>query len=154
MEPYCRCPRRLSACRCRGHFHGVQHRRKQIPSNLGDQVQMAHRLHPSHPHACRIRQREMETVSAALLNERQYRKLLDVALPVAIRTEEEYHRLLGAAAALMEKPEDKMSEEEGRLLELLSLVIDEFETRAHPLPKGKPHKMLAYILAVKDMKPS
>ena len=96
----------------------------------------------------------METVIATLFDKRQYRKLLDVALPVAIRTEEEYQRLLGAAAALMEKPEDEMSEEEGRLLELLSIVIDEFENRAHPLPKGKPHQMLAYILEEKNMKPS
>jgi hypothetical protein len=40
----------------------------------------------------------METMSATLLDERRYRELLDVTLPVAIRTEEEYHRLLGAAA--------------------------------------------------------
>ena len=96
----------------------------------------------------------METVSATLLDERQYRKLLNAALPVGIRTEEEYGRLLATLAALMEKPEDEMSEEEGRLLELLSIVIDEFETRAHPLPKGKPHKMLAYLLQEKNMKPS
>jgi HTH-type transcriptional regulator/antitoxin HigA len=93
-------------------------------------------------------------MSATLLDERQYRKLLDVTLPVAIRTEEEYHRLLAAAAALMDKPEDEMSEEEGRLLELLSILIDEYETRAHPLPKAKPHKMLAYLLEEKNMKPS
>ncbi len=93
-------------------------------------------------------------MSATLLDERQYRKLLDVTLPVAIRTEEEYNRLLGAAAALMDKPEDEMSEEEGRLLELLSILIDEYENRAHPLPKAKPHKMLAYLLEEKNMKPS
>src|ERR1700692_2000960 len=96
----------------------------------------------------------METMSAALLDVRQYRKLLDVTLPVAIRTEGEYHRLLGAAAALMDKPEDEMSEEEGRLLELLSILIDEYQNRAHPLPKAKPHKMLAYLLKEKNMKPS
>jgi len=93
-------------------------------------------------------------MSAMLLDERQYRKLLDVTLPVAIRTKEEYHRLLGAAAALMEKPEDEISEEEGRLLELLSIVIEEYENRVHPLPKAKPHKMLAYLLKEKNMKPS
>jgi HTH-type transcriptional regulator/antitoxin HigA len=96
----------------------------------------------------------METMSAALLDEIEYRKLLDEALPVAIRTEEEYHRLLAAAAALMEKPENEISEEEGRLLELLSILIEEYENRAHPLPKAKPHKMLAYLLKEKDMKPS
>jgi hypothetical protein len=35
----------------------------------------------------------------------RYRKLLDTALPVAIRTEDEYRRILDAAATLMEKPE-------------------------------------------------
>ena len=93
-------------------------------------------------------------MSTTLLDERQYRRLLDEALPVAIRTEEEYHRLLTRAAALMEKPEDEISEEEGRLLELLSILIEEYENRAHPLPKAKPHRMLAYLLKEKNMKPS
>lgn len=93
-------------------------------------------------------------MSATLLDERRYRELLDATLPVAIRTEEEYHRLLDAAAGLMEKPDDEISEEEGRLLELLSILIDEYENRAHPLPKAEPHKMLAYLLEEKAMKPS
>lgn len=93
-------------------------------------------------------------MSATLLDERRYRELLDATLPVAIRTEGEYHRLLDAAAGLMEKPDDEISEEEGRLLELLSILIDEYENRAHPLPKAEPHKMLAYLLEEKAMKPS
>ena len=96
----------------------------------------------------------METVSTLTLNERRYRELLDVTLPVAIRTEQDYHRLLSAAAAIMEKPDDETSEEEGRLLEMLSILIDEYENRAHPLPKAEPHKMLAYLLEEKGMKPS
>jgi HTH-type transcriptional regulator/antitoxin HigA len=96
----------------------------------------------------------MEAMSATLLDERQYRKLLDETLPVAIRTEKEHRRLLDAAAVLMEKAEGEISEEEGRLLELLSILIEEFENRAHPLPKAKPHKMLAYLLKEKNMKPS
>lgn len=93
-------------------------------------------------------------MNATLLDERQYRKLLEEALPVAISTEDEYHRLLASAAALMEKPEDQISAEEGRLLELLSILIEEYENRAHPLPKAKPHKMLAHLLKEKGMKPS
>ena len=93
-------------------------------------------------------------MSATLLDEHRYRELLDAALPVAIRTEAEYHRLLGAAAALMEKPDDAISEEEGRLLELLSILIDEYENRARPLPKAEPHRMLTYLLEEKGMKPS
>ena len=93
-------------------------------------------------------------MSATLLDERQYRKLLDETLPVVIRTEPEYHRLLTTAGAIMEKPEDEISEEEGRLLELLSILIEEYENRAYPLPKAEPHKMLAYLLEEKNMKPS
>jgi HTH-type transcriptional regulator/antitoxin HigA len=93
-------------------------------------------------------------MNATLLHERQYRKLLEEALPVAIRTEEEYYRLLRAAADIMETPEDEMSEAKGRLLELLSILIEEYENRAHPLPKARPHRMLAYLLKEKDMKPA
>ena len=57
-------------------------------------------------------------------------------------------------AGRMEKPDDETSEEEGRLLEMLSILIDEYENRAHPLPKAEPHKMLAYLLEEKGMKPS
>ena len=93
-------------------------------------------------------------MSTTLLDESRYRELLDVTLPVAIRTEVEYTRLLTAAAALMERPDDEISEEEGRLLEMLSILIDEYENRAHPLPKTEPHKMLAYLLEEKNMKQS
>jgi len=54
----------------------------------------------------------------------------------------------------MEKAEGEISEEGGRLLELLSIVIEEYENRAHPLTKSKPHTMLAYLLKEKNMKPS
>jgi len=93
-------------------------------------------------------------MSTVLLDERKYRKLLEEALPVAIRTEREYQRLLRAAAQLMEKPEPNMSEEEGRLLEVLSMLIEEYEDRVHPLPKAAPHKMLNYLLREKDLRPS
>src|SRR5579863_4558538 len=96
----------------------------------------------------------METMSATLLDERQYRKLLDVTLPVAIanegRTPSPARRGCGAHG----QTEDEISEEEGRLLELLSILIDEYENRAHPLSKTEPHKMLAYLLEEKNMKPS
>ena len=93
-------------------------------------------------------------MSTALLDERKYRKLLEAAFPVVIRTEAEYRRLLQAAAGLMEMPEEEISEEEGRLLEMLAMLIEDYENRAHPLPKAEPHKMLGYLLTENAMKPS
>jgi HTH-type transcriptional regulator/antitoxin HigA len=96
----------------------------------------------------------MEAMSAILLDERKYQQLLGEALPVLIRTEPEYQRLLQAAAQLMEKPEEEIGEEEGRLLEMLGVLIEEYEGRVHPLPQTEPHRMLGYLLREKGMKPS
>ena len=92
-------------------------------------------------------------MSTALLDERKYQKLLDNALPVVIRTEDEYRRLLGAVERMMERAEEEVTEEEGRLQELLSVLIEDYEDRVHPLPKTTPHKMLAYLLDERGMKP-
>jgi HTH-type transcriptional regulator / antitoxin HigA len=96
----------------------------------------------------------MEIMSTVLLDERKYRELLQQVLPIVIRTGKEYQRLLRAAAQLMEKPEPEITEEEGRLLEMLSMLIEEYEDRVHPLPKAEPHKMLNYLLQEKQLRPS
>jgi HTH-type transcriptional regulator/antitoxin HigA len=96
----------------------------------------------------------MEAMRATLLDERKYQQLLGETLPVIIHTKTEYHRLLQAAAHLMEKPEEEIGEEEGRLLEMLSMLVEEYEGRVHPLPKTEPHKMLSYLLQEKGLKPS
>jgi len=93
-------------------------------------------------------------MSTALLDQRKYQKLLGRTLPVVIQTEEEYQRMLTAVGELMGKPEAKITEEEGRLLELLAMLVEEYEDRVHPLPATKPHKMLAYLLEEKQKKPS
>jgi HTH-type transcriptional regulator/antitoxin HigA len=49
---------------------------------------------------------------------------------------------------------EEISEEEGRLLELLSVLVEEYEDRVHPLPKRKPHQMLAHLIEERGMKPS
>jgi hypothetical protein len=59
-------------------------------------------------------------------DERKYQRLLGEALPVVVRTEREYRRLLRSTEQLMEKPEETITEEEGRLLELLGVLVEEY----------------------------
>jgi hypothetical protein len=87
-----------------------------------DQIPMAGGLHPEYPHPCGIRQGEVEVMSSAPIDERKYQRLLGEALPVMVRTEREYWRLLRSTEQLMERPEETITEEEGRLLELLSVL--------------------------------
>jgi len=93
-------------------------------------------------------------MSTALLDKPKYKALLGETLPVVIHTETEYRRLLRAAAQIMERPDEEVGEEEGRLLEMLAMLIEEYEDRRHPLPQTEPHKMLSYLLGEKGMKPS
>jgi HTH-type transcriptional regulator/antitoxin HigA len=92
-------------------------------------------------------------MSTVTLNEREYQRLLAEALPAVIQTDDEYNRMLAAVRELMDKGENQLSEEEGRLVELLAVLVEEYEDRVHPLPKGRPHKMLAYLLEEKGLKP-
>ena len=90
-------------------------------------------------------------MNATLLDEPKYRKLLSRALPVVVRTDAEYRHLLRIVEQIMKKPEEEIGEEEGRLLELLGVLIEGHEDRAHPLPVTQPHKMLAHLLEEKGM---
>jgi HTH-type transcriptional regulator/antitoxin HigA len=92
-------------------------------------------------------------MSTVTLNEREYHRLLGETLPVVIRTEDEYDRMLAVVRELFDKGENHLSEEEGRLVELLAVLVEEYEDRVHPLPKGRPHKMLASLLEEKGLKP-
>jgi HTH-type transcriptional regulator/antitoxin HigA len=93
-------------------------------------------------------------MSATLLDEPKYRKLLGKALPVVVRTDAEYRRLLEIVERITEKPEEEIGEEEGRLLELLGVLIENYEDRTIPLPATQPHKMLAHLLEEKGMSAS
>jgi HTH-type transcriptional regulator/antitoxin HigA len=88
------------------------------------------------------------------LNEREYQRLLGETLPMVIKTEDEYTRMLAAVRELMTKGEQRLSEEEGRLLELLAMLVEEYEDRVYPLPETEPHKMLQCCLDEEGLKPS
>jgi HTH-type transcriptional regulator/antitoxin HigA len=83
----------------------------------------------------------------------KYQRLLGNALPV-IRSGTEYRRLMKAAEELIERPEEKLTSEEGRLLELLSMLLEEYEDRVHPLPNTDTGKMLAHLLEERGLKPA
>ena len=79
---------------------------------------------------------------------------MEVALPVVIETEQEYERMLAAIEELVEKDEEDLTTEEGRLLQLLATLVEQYEDRHYPLPKSSPHKMLKHLIEDKGLKPS
>lgn len=93
-------------------------------------------------------------MSTAIMDERRYTRLLDKAVPVVIETAPEYERLLAAIEAIVDKDDEDMTAEEGRLLKLLAMLVEDYEDRKIKLPRSKPHKMLAHLLEERGLKPS
>lgn len=84
----------------------------------------------------------------------KYRRLLGKAAPAVIETEEEYKQMLARFEHLMDKHDASIGPEEGRLLKLLAMLLEEYEDRNIPLPRFGPHKMLRHLLAEKGLKGS
>jgi len=93
-------------------------------------------------------------MSTAVLDEKRYGKLLSKTLPKVIETKAENERMLAAVESLLEKGEDALTPEEDALLELLTGLIHDFESKAYPIPKSEPHEIVAYLLEVRGLQPS
>jgi HTH-type transcriptional regulator/antitoxin HigA len=74
--------------------------------------------------------------------------LLDVR-PRPIRSKPAYHRALRHVERLMNKPH--LSPPESEMVELLSLLIEQYEAAEHPTPECSPAEMLAHFLEVRKI---
>src|SRR5271157_6479334 len=88
------------------------------------------------------------------IDTRKYGRLLGRAAPAVIETEEEYKQMLARFEHLMDKDDASISPEEGRLLKLLAMLLEEYEDRNISLPPFRPDKMLRHLLAEKGLRQS
>mgnify|MGYP002777571930 FL=1 len=62
-----------------------------------------------------------------------YNKLLISVSPGAIESEDDYERILSLIDQLMRKDEDALSPEEDRLLRLLAVLVEDYESHHYPM---------------------
>ena len=79
----------------------------------------------------------------------EYRDLLIKYVPQPIYSDRDYRRALAQLERLMEP---RPSAARSRLLEVLSTLIENYESREHPTPKVSPSQMLAHLLATRGIK--
>ncbi len=80
-------------------------------------------------------------------NPKKYANLLVEYLPSVIQTEKENEKALEIAGRLMMKGDHKLSPEEGRLLDLLATLIEDFEEKAYPMgEKSNPAVALRELM--------
>jgi HTH-type transcriptional regulator/antitoxin HigA len=93
-------------------------------------------------------------MSAAVeIDAKLYGRLLTKTLPRVIRSNDEYERMLAEVEALMEKGDDR-SPEQDALLELMALLVHDYEEKHYRLPQAEPRAMLAYLIEERGLQPS
>src|SRR5258708_30254245 len=93
----------------------------------------------------------MGRMSTAVVNPAKYGKLLVKVLPKPISTEREYDQALKLASQLMGKGEGKVSPEEGKLLELLGVLIEDYDYRRYPLGNHDPVMVFTGLMEARSL---
>jgi len=74
-------------------------------------------------------------------------------MPVVIESEEENARILAIVEKLMNKGE-KLSAEEGKLLKLLTRLVQDFEERLYKPSEATPLEVLRHLMEARHVKPN
>ena len=92
-------------------------------------------------------------MSTQTLNPVAYGELLARVQPHPIKDDREYDRLVAEVGRLMERGESNLSREEPSLLDMLSILIEEYDRKHFPVAPAQPHKMLTFLLEQRGLEP-
>jgi HTH-type transcriptional regulator/antitoxin HigA len=90
-------------------------------------------------------------MAAKAIDLAEYGRLLSQAHPARIETEEENERVLALVLELTRKTD--LSAEEETLLDLLLLLVEDFEERTYKLKEATPDQVLRELLRARGMTP-
>ncbi len=76
-----------------------------------------------------------------------YPELLRQAQPQIINDDRSHQRALRTVEMLMKKP--RLTKAEGKLLDLLAKLIDDYEETIYPTPEVSPSRMLQHLIEAK-----
>jgi HTH-type transcriptional regulator / antitoxin HigA len=91
-----------------------------------------------------------KTKTRAAFDTRQYGEMLARVAPVVIRNEKEYDRAIAEIDALVDKGKD-ITPEEDRLLDLLSLLVEQYEEEHYDIEDAPPHEVLKHLMEARDL---
>lgn len=76
----------------------------------------------------------------------KYGQLLAETLPAVINSEAEYDRLVAVVNKLAVIPEDRISPEQERLLDIITLLVEKYDDEQYPLPVAPPHEVIQFLM--------
>jgi HTH-type transcriptional regulator/antitoxin HigA len=96
------------------------------------------------------------TKKTAKVDQKKYGQLLTDILPSAITNDKELDRLTAEVDRLITKDikQGSLSPEEDKLLELLSVLIEQYEGEHYSIEDAPPHEVLKFLMEQNDLKQS
>lgn len=93
----------------------------------------------------------MIAIASKEFDTRKYARLISRCVPKAIESAEEYKRALEDINKFMDKGEN-LSNEEGALLTLLSILVERYEDEHYPMPKvATPLNFLTHFMEARGV---
>ena len=89
-------------------------------------------------------------MKADKIDEMEYGRLVASVLPRVIHSEKENERYTAILGELLRKR--KRNAEENRLVELLTLLIEDFEERRYSLPAASPLELLRHLMTANGLR--
>lgn len=80
------------------------------------------------------------------LDPAKYGRLLAETLPAVITNESEYGRVVALVNKLAVIPEDQITPEQERLLDLLTLLIEAYDDEHYQIPDAAPHEVIQLLM--------
>src|SRR5215831_14751243 len=80
------------------------------------------------------------------LDPAKYGRLLAETLPAVITNESEYDRVAPLMNKLAVIPEDRITPEQERLLDLLTLLIETYDEEHYQIPDAAPHEVIQLLM--------
>jgi HTH-type transcriptional regulator / antitoxin HigA len=86
------------------------------------------------------------------LDATKYGRLLAKTLPAVISTEAEYDRVVALMNKLAVIPDDQMTPEQERLLDLLTLLVQTYDEEHYQIPDAAPHEIIQFLMRERGLR--
>lgn len=92
-------------------------------------------------------------MSTLTLNAARYGDLLSKNRPQPIHSEQDYDRMVEQIERLAERGEEKLSPDETTLLEMMSILIEEYDREHYRLEPSAPNKIIHFLMEQRGLQP-
>lgn len=86
------------------------------------------------------------------LDPAKYGRLLAETLPAVVTNESEYDRVVALMNKLAVIPENRITPEQERLLDLLTLLIETYDEEHYQIPDAAPHEVIQLLMQERGLR--